>query len=189
MQLNFLQVSRKDFVREAKAFRRRGMKMGLHTYFSMEGGNLQIECGSVRVSLPAQGQWQGVARTSWSVTRSVIAVPPSNDPIPISYAENTLMIGNMSIHCSWLPRDQPSLEEIDKPSLLDLIALDRLLSREEAQLRGIAAWLGRARVQYRQRLAAAVKQLEPLGVSETELRLLVESKIEANAVKRPSSSG
>lgn len=177
MQRNFLQIPRKDFVRESKAFSRRGLRLGSHAHFSLENGKLEIECGSVKISLPAQGEWQGIARTSWTVIRSVMGAPPLNDPIPISYAENTLMIGSMSMQCRWSARDQPSVENIDNPTLLDLIALDRLLSLDEAKLRGVEQQVRQARLQYRRRLAKAAEQLEPLGVTESELRVLVESKI------------
>jgi hypothetical protein len=104
------------------------------------------------------------------------------NPIPISYADNHLLIGGMSIRCDWVLQGQSMIRKLENPSLLDLVVLERYTPRAElkATERGkkitAAIWL------LANRVTRASKELEDFGVSEDELRELVNRKISERIV-------
>ena len=125
----------------------------------------------------AEGDWQGRATFSPEILRALATVPPDADPIPIAYADGHILIGSMTILCQWsLPR-QELAHEIENPGLVDLLALNRTLTRAEIRGSELGKHIRSAREKAERRIRNAAAQLIELEISEQEIRLLVEARI------------
>jgi hypothetical protein len=173
---NLLHVTLADFKRATKVFTRKRLKLG-PVLMAFEGGFLSFESGDVKVVMRAKGDWQGRAVFSPQVLRALATVPPSDDPIPIAYAEQRILIGGMTIPCEWsLPR-QELAQEIENPGLVDLLALDRTMTRAEISGTALGKRIRSAIETVDRRIKIAAAQLIDLDISEKEIRDLVELRV------------
>lgn len=104
------------------------------------------------------------------------------DPIPISYAENHLLIGGVTIPCAWVLQGQSMIDDLENPSLLDLVVLERFVPRSELNATERGKKIASAVRMLAKRIALASKALEDFGVSEDEIRELANRKIDERIV-------
>jgi hypothetical protein len=173
---NLLHVTRADFKHAAKVFTRKRLKMG-PVLMAFEGGFLSFESGDVRIVMRAAGEWQGRATFSPDLLRALATVPPDNDPIPIAYAEDRILIGGMTIPCQWSMPRQELAREIESPGVIDLLALDRTLTRAEIHGTDLGKRIKSAVGQADRAIKSAAARLVELEISEEEIRTLVEARI------------
>lgn len=173
---NFLQVSLKEFKLATKVFTRKRLQLG-PVLLAYEGQFLSIESGEVTVVMHAEGEWHGRALFSPQVMRALAMAPPACDPIPISYADGHLLIGNMTIACDWRIVGQAFIQDLENPSLIDLLALENTLPR--AQLKGteLGKRVQSARQKAERRIKNAAAQLADLEIDEAEIHQLVGRQI------------
>ena len=173
---NRLRVTRAEFLHATKVFARKRLTLGT-VLMAFEGGFLSFESGAVMVVMRAEGDWQGRAMFSPEVLRALATVPPDADPIPIAYAEGRILIGGMTIPCQWsLPR-QELAHEIENPTLIDLLALGRTLTRGEIRGTELGKRIRSANEKAERRIKNGAVQLLELDISEQEIRALVETRI------------
>lgn len=175
---NVLELPLAEFRRATRLFARKRLVLG-PALMSYEGGFLSIESGEVTAVMRAAGEWHGRATVSPNILRAVATVPPIQDPLTIAYADSHLLIGGMTAACKWSLVSQAVIHDLEHPALLDLLVLERTLPR--AELRGsnfgrrIMVAVPRAEL----RIKKAMAQLAELGVTEADVRELVEAKIAA----------
>jgi hypothetical protein len=173
---NLLYVTRYDVRQATKVFARKRLALG-PVLMAFENGFLSFESGGVAGVMHAEGDWQGRATFSPEILRALATVPPDADPIPIAYADGPILIGGMTILCQWsLPR-QELAHEIENPGLVDLLALNRTLTRAEIRGSELGKHIRSAREKAERRIRNAAAQLIELEISEQEIRLLVEARI------------
>ncbi|MBI5611905.1 MAG: hypothetical protein HY942_02370 [Gammaproteobacteria bacterium] len=103
-----LVVALADFVGCLKAMRY-GAKLGKRNIareeveFEYDGTNLTISAIGVDHTLPASGSWQGKVIIALPVMGGLRRVPPTQDPLTISYEDSKLKIGTTNIPATWLP--------------------------------------------------------------------------------------
>lgn len=175
---NFLQVSRAEFVAATKPFSKKRAKLD-RALLAYDGTFLSIESGEITAVMHATGEWHGQATFSPSILRALATVPPAQDPITIFYADGHLLIGSMTIACDWRRESQSMIEDIENPSLLDLIAMERTMSRGELAGTELGKRIRSAQQKMERRLKNAAVQLEELGITENDLRALVEQRLSA----------
>ncbi len=173
---NLLHVTRAEFKRATKVFTRKRLVLG-PVLMAFEGGFLSFESGDVTVVMHADGEWQGRAWFSPQVLRAVATVPPDADPIPIAYAEGFILIGGITIPCEWRLSREELAHQIENPCLLDLLALNRTLTRAEIRGTELGKRIRSATEKADRRIRNAVAQLAELEISEREIRGLVEARI------------
>lgn len=175
---NFLQLPLVEFKRAIKVFSRKRLVLG-PALLAYEHGFLSIESGEAAAVMRADGEWHGRATFSGEVLRAIATVPPGQDPLPIAYADGHLLIGSITTACSWQSASQALIDDLENPTLVDLLALNRTLPRSEMmgseQGKRIKAAVGQAN----QRIRKAAAQLADLDVTEGEIRALVEGKVAA----------
>lgn len=173
---NFLEVDAAEFKFATKIFSSKRRKLG-PALLAYEGNFLSIESGDATAVMRASGEWHGRATFSPEILRALAMVPPAHDPLTITYADGHLLIGNITIPCQWHSVSQALIHDLENPSLMDLLALERTIPR--AEMKGLP--LGRRIVgavqRAEQRIQKAAAQLADLEVSEGEIRMLVEAKI------------
>lgn len=184
---NFLELPLAEFKRATKVFTPKRRKLG-SVLLAFEGGFLSIESGDVTAVMKASGEWHGQATFSPDVLRAIATVPPANDPLTIAYADGHLLIGNMTIVCQWRAISQALIHELENPSLMDLLALERTVSRSEIKGSALGRRIVGAVQRTEQRIQKAAAQLADLEVTEREIRALVEAKIAARLKPRNAES-
>lgn len=130
----------------------------------------------------ATGTWSGRAYFSLEILRAIATVPPSENPVVLSYAQNHLLLGGLTIKCDWHERvddddDWVDIRAVIEPSIIDVLAMERSASR--ATVVGIAQKVRSANEKLKRRIKAASSQLIDLGISESEIHEMVERKIVA----------
>lgn len=175
---NFLQLSLAEFKRGTKVFTPKRRKLG-PALLAFESGFLSIESGEVTSVMRAAGEWHGRATIPAETLRAISTVPPNHDPLTISYADGHLLVGNLTIVCQWQPLSQAFIHNLESPSFIDLLAMGRALPRSEMNATELGKRISSAAEQAEKRIRRALSQLAELGVTENELRALVETKINA----------
>lgn len=173
---NLLQVRLAEFKLATKPFRALRRKLG-PVLMAFEGGFLSFESGDATAVMRAKGEWSGRATFSPEVLRAISLVPPPYDPLTISYADGRLLIGNMTIICQWNSVSQALIHDLQSPSVIDLLALERTLPRAEIAGTGLGKSIRLAKEKAERRIIKAVSYLEDLEVTEAEIRDLVNTKI------------
>lgn len=173
---NALQVSLKEFKLATKPFTRKRLQLG-PVLLAYEGRFLSIESGEVTVVMHAEGEWHGRAMFSPQVLRALAMVPPACDPIPISYADGHLLIGSMTITCEWRIVGQAFLQDLENPSIIDLLALESTLPRAEIKGTELGKRVQSARQKAERRIKNAAAQLADLEIEEAEIRRLVSARV------------
>ena len=142
-----------------------------------EGGFLSIESGEKTAVMRAEGEWHGRATFRYKILQALAVVPPTMNPVLVYYAENRLLIGGMSIPCTWVLQGKSMIDSLKNPSLLDLLVLERFIQRAElgSTERGKKALS--AVYTLENRITTASKALEDFGVTEDEIRELTSRKI------------
>jgi hypothetical protein len=173
---NCLQLSLAEFKHATKIFTPKRLKLG-PALFAFENGFLSIESGEVTAVMHAIGEWHGRAVISPQTLRAIATVPPNHDPLTISYAESHLLIANMTITCEWHPVSEKLIQNLENPSLFDLIVMERTLPRSEIKSTELGRRVTQAAKDAEKRIRKAASQLADLHVTEAEIQALVDSKI------------
>ncbi len=176
MLINLLQVSLKEFKRGTKVFQRKRLKLG-PVLLAYEGGFLSIESGAVTAVMNAIGEWHGRAVFSPTILQALAMIPPLQDPVEITYDGGHLFIGSMKIICQWNTVSQAFIEDLENPSLIDLLALKVTVPRSEIGGTGLGNKIRSAHEKAERRITNAAKQLQDLEITEAEIRSLVDARI------------
>jgi hypothetical protein len=174
---NCLSVANGEFKDAIKPFGKKRLNLD-DTLVAFEGGFLIIESGGITAVMHATGEWHGRATFSKNALIALATVPPSQDPIVVEYDNSKIKFGNLSIPCNWELASQKFIEKLANPDLIDLLAMERTLPRAQLGRSGLGPHVKAAREKMERRIGAALKQLADLGVSEDEIRDLVEEKIQ-----------
>jgi len=188
--INLLQVSLKEFKRGTKVFQRKRLKLG-PVLLAYEGGFLSIESGAVTAVMNAIGEWHGRAVFSPNILQALAMVPPLQDPVQISYDGEHLFVGSMKIICQWNTVSQAFIADLEKPSLIDLLALKETVPRSEIGGSSLGRQIRSAHEKAERRITNAAKQLQDLEITEAEIRSLVDARIATRlqAGKSPATWG
>jgi len=178
---NFLELTLAEFRHATEIFTPKRRKLG-PALLAFEGGFLSIESGEATAIMHAKGEWHGRAKFSPQSLRAIATIPPNQDPLTISYADGHLLIGNMTIACEWHTVGKALIQNLENPSLFDLLVMERTLPRSELKGTERGHRILNAVEQADARIRKAMTQLAELGVSETEIRDLIEAKIKARLV-------
>ncbi len=176
MVKNLLQVARTDFKLATKVFCRKRLPLG-PVLLSFENGFLFIESGEITKVTRAKGEWHGRATFSPEILRALAMVPPSHDPIPISYADGHLLIGSLTVICDWTNVGKALVQDLVNPGLVDMLAPARTMPRLEIIGTPLGRSLRGAVEKTERRIKNAAGQLAELEVIESEIRTLVEARI------------
>ncbi len=176
IQRNLLQVPLRDFKHAMKPFTAKRRKLG-RVLLAFENGLLTIESGEASTIMRAEGEWHGRAYFSPEVLRAIALYPPATDPVVISYAEGHLMLATMTIPCDWVNPARELAKVIVEPDMLDLLAMGRSMPRSEVIGTELGKKVRSAQQKATRRITSAASQLCELGVTEDDVRALVDAKI------------
>jgi hypothetical protein len=179
---NLIQVVLSEFKEGLKPFRSKKPVTG-RVLLAFENGFLSLESNRIKTVMRAEGQWDGRAQFSGEILRALALVPPSKNPVTISYAQNRILIEGMTIACTWQSNRDDGIDfMIDvamNPDIIDFLAMDRVGQRVNVGKPGISQKIRGAKEKMERRVKNASIQLRDLGISEAEIRALIDTKIEA----------
>lgn len=175
---NSLHVDRRDFRLAMKLFAPKRLKL-TKALLSFENGFLSIESGARVGVMHAEGQWNGRATFAPEVLRALAEFPPNDAAIIVSYADGHLLIGGLTIPCTWQSASKATVARVAKPSILDLLALERTMPRVELLGTDAGRSVQRARRTTDERIRKAANYLADFGITLDEVRQLVEARITA----------
>lgn len=175
---NFIMLPLPEFKRGTKVFTPKRRKLG-PALLAFENGFLSIESGEVTAVMRATGEWHGRATISPQTLRALATVPPNQDPLTISYADGHLLIASMTIACEWHPVSESLIQNLENPSVFDLLVMERTLPRSEIKSTELGRRVTDAAKDAEKRIRKAASQLSDLHVTEAEVLALVDSKIKA----------
>lgn len=107
VQLN-LEVHLADFVGFIKSARY-GAKLGKRNInreeveFQFVRTKLVVTVVGATYTIPANGTWEGKVMIALPFIQGLSKVPPSQNPLTISYADSKLRIGNTVFPAKWMP--------------------------------------------------------------------------------------
>jgi hypothetical protein len=175
---NLLQIALREFKVATKPFSAKRRYLG-SVLLAYESGFLSIESGNVRAVMYAKGEWQGRAIFSPEILRALATVPPTQDPVVISYADGHLLIGGMTIKCDWQVASKATVESLVNPGIIDLLAMERTVPRLDVVGTSLGKKIRSAELKTERRIKKAAEQLSDLDITEYEIRVLVEEKIQS----------
>lgn len=156
MLKNLLQVSLKEFRDATKVFKNRRVRLG-PVSLTYESECLSIESGGVTAVMNAAGEWHGMATISPDILRALVRVPPLHDPMTISYADGNLLVGNITIICQWNTASQAIIHDLANPSIIDLLAMGKLIPHLEIRGSGLGKKIRLAHEKAERRIMSAAK--------------------------------
>jgi hypothetical protein len=177
---NILRVSRAEMKRVLHTFRRyskpsRSMPSVLIAFaegyvtFEIEGGESS--------AAHAEGEWHGKAHVPANVLAAIHAVPPAEDPVTLSYSGGKLCIGSLAVGCRWELLSAPLLRRSQQPDVIELLALERTLTRPEILGTDLGKKISQAKRVAGTAITKSANLLEPYGVTRAEIEALLEKRI------------
>src|SRR5437016_749450 len=120
---NFLEINRAEFASAVKTFNVR--RLSSSAMLAFEGGFLSIECGDRLVTMRASGEWHGRAWFSSNLLKALAAVPPTEDPIEVTYDGARLRVGPTTVSGEWQLVSEAFIKDATTPSFVELPGMDR----------------------------------------------------------------
>jgi len=125
----------------------------------------------------AAGLWPGIAQAGASMVMALARVPPIGDEIRVRFAEGKLRIGSVGVAAQWMPASSALLDVPAAPDWAGALSLKFRVPPPEAVARGYTSQIAEAERKLGLLLARVTRLLSPLGVTEDDLRTLVERRI------------
>jgi hypothetical protein len=173
---NNLRVELHEFKAAMTVFANSRLKLG-PVLMAYEAGYLSFESGEATAVMRAEGIWHGRARFKPSIIQVLALVPPQWDPVPISYAEGRLLIGSMTIPCTWDLVSHEFIQNLQNPGLVDLLAMARTIPRADLKATELGRKILSAIAQAEKTVTVAAKHLKKLEIEEGDILELVEARI------------
>lgn len=141
---------------------------------TFRGKFAELEIGATTLVFSARGDWNGQATFPAAMVVALREYPPTGELIVIEYADKKIKVGNFAMGASWNRAVAKRLtipEDADWPDVL--LAL-RDMSKAQASLPFETSRRLNAERELNKRIANAASELAPLGITQSDLRALVE---------------
>ena len=177
-----LSVDRYDLLEGLEKFktRRRKFRSTEKALFGFDGRFFSIEALDVVVVAKADGVWPGIASAGASFVVALAQVPPVGDPVdPVRIAckDQHLRFGSLTIGCEWQPVSHTLLKLPAAPDWIEALSLKYCGTRAHILAGGYNFDIEKAERKLGKLVARVTKLLAPLGVTEQDLRLVVEDRL------------
>lgn len=178
MLLNQIEMSLAEFKSAMSVFAK-GKISDKSALIAYDGKYLSIEIGSKAAVMVAEGEWHGRATVSAQIVRALALKPPTADPVKIIYQDKKLTLAGIQISCGWVSASKQTLRKVTNPTLLDLLAIEKTVERYELGNTELGRKCSAALRQKEKSVEGALKQLSIFGVSEDEIRNLIDKNVAA----------
>jgi len=181
---NSILIKREDFLVMLKPLKRFARKKAEDAVLYMEGSDFYISLIGIKSGASATGKWTGEVRVPARLIWGIAMEPPAGDPIRIEVRDGRLHVGTLSVSCieqkDWKsPVDLPIDTEF-----LKMLRLRFLYPPERLDQAGLIRPVVQVHEKARKIIARAAKILEPLNISEPDLRQFVMERLREGLEKK-----
>jgi len=174
-----LSVDRYDLLEGLKKFRtrRRKFRSTERALIGFDGRFLSIEALDVVVVAKAEGVWPGVASAGVSLVVALAHSPPVGEPVRVTYVDQHLRIGTLTVGCDWQPTSHTLLRLQAAPDWIEALSLKYRGTRAQILARGYQVDIEKAERKLNRLVTRAYNLLAPLGVTQHDLRALIDDRL------------
>ncbi len=185
-----LRVNRTDLVDGLTKFRKLvKRKTKSDALLSFDDGMFVVSLDGISIESTADGQFPGLVRIPGVKALTLSKILPTEDPLTFAHDQQRLYVGTFSMPCTWMEGTPKVIQVPADAPLTHLLGLKLKYSDEEISKSGLASAVGNAEVTRRNLERQAAHILDPLGVSLSDLRTLVENRLRHAGGLSASDSG
>lgn len=146
---------------------------------AFSGGFLSFEAEDLVAAVRAEGEWHGRATISVRMLGILALTPPLEDPVPLVYDGGRLRISTVTMRCDWDQDGARLVQRAENPGPLDLLAMDRTVSRAEVHGSDLGKRITAAKRKVGNAVTRAANLLADLEITEEDLREMLEARVRA----------
>jgi hypothetical protein len=181
-----LAVDRRELVSGLRRFIRAEVWPSQKAVIGFDGRFFSIKAANRVIVAHAHGTWPGLAFVRSNAIVAMALAPPDGEPVRVSCDGKRLRFGSFSVVCAWQPISITLLSLPGAPDWLEALSREYRAPRSQpctdggTDLRVIKSEQQLARL-----VSRAAKTLAALGITEQDIRSLIESRL-AQRHKRPT---
>jgi hypothetical protein len=173
-----LAVDRRELLSGLRRFIRADVWPSQKAAIGFDGRFFSIKAANRVIVAHARGTWPGVAYVRSNAILAIALAPPDGEPVRVSCDGKRLRTGSFSVVCAWQPVSMTLLSLPGVPDWLEALSREYRSGRTQACVQGRT---DRRVVKSEQQLASlisnAAKSLAALGITEQDVRSLIESRL------------
>jgi hypothetical protein len=139
-------------------------------YFSI----IMLDCA---VAMSAQGSWPGTAEVSAKAMEALLRFPPSGNSLEVVCDGKQVRIGTLQVSCVWRPVSHTLSKLPGAPDWIEALSLKYRATHAQIREARLDERIRKADRQLEKLTSRVAKSLAPLGVTEQEVRDLVEASM------------
>jgi len=177
-----LAVDRRELISGLRRFIRAEVWPSQKAVVAFDGRFFSIRAANRVIVAHAQGIWPGAAYVRANVIVAMALAPPEGEPVRVSCDGKRLRFGSFAVICAWQPVSATLLSLPAAPDWLE--ALSREYRAGRRGLNGDAKTANGVRTEQElaKLIARAAKPLAALGITEADIRLLIEQRLSQRRV-------
>ena len=184
-----LSVNGNDLRNGLKYFKsRRKIRSYEKAVLAFDGHFFSIEALDKTIAAHAEGVWPGIAYVSASVILAFATAPPTEDPILLSCDGEHLRFGSLKVGCEWQPVSHTLMKIKAAPDWVDALSLKYRAKRAQLISGKHLASIAAAEKTLTKLIKECAKKLSPLGISDKDIRLLIEDRLEKRYADKKQTS-
>jgi hypothetical protein len=184
LKLDFLDV--REGLKKFKIPRK--IRASAQAMLAFDGKFCSIEAFDVLIVARANGIWPGIARFSATAIAALAKFPPDSDPFVIRIAENKLSLGPVNIACEWQPVSHTLMNLPAAPDWIEALSLKYRASRSQILSAKANKTIAQAERKLEILIAKVGKSLQPLGVTKSDIKALIEMRLVERYVRNGNAS-
>jgi len=155
----------------------RKLKPHERALLGFDGASLTIEARDTVCFVQAVGTWTGTARAPATLVAALAACPPVGDRIEVVYDGRHLRLGPLKVEADWVPISTTLQRALPAADWVQGIALRYSKPRGQLMREGLVPTVTAAERKLAQLVRRTARSLAPTGVSEDDVRELVECRL------------
>ncbi len=173
-----LNVTQADLIKAFKAVGKYFKKKTCDdVFFSFNDNKLNIRSPEICVTIPAIGDWSGQAIVSARFIKAFVLEPPVSDPVNIKIIDSSMVIETLSVPCIWnsIPCVGIVLPPFSESKVV--LSVSYNYTPEEIRKSGLTEIVSLVEKKRDLCISKAHEHLEIFGVSQNDIRQLIDEKI------------
>jgi hypothetical protein len=174
-----LTVDRRELVNGLRRFIRKEVWPSQKAVIGFDGRFFSIKASNRAIVAHAEGTWPGLAYVRSNAIIALALAPPDAEPLRICCDGKRITFGTYAIFCAWQPISSTLLSLPATPDWVE--ALSRGYRSSSARNRTCEPTQGKITTKSEQQLARlvaqAVKALYELGITEQDIRSLLDKRL------------
>jgi hypothetical protein len=144
---------------------------------AFDGKFLSIEALDNVIVAKAEGVWAGFATVNASLVVALASAPPAGEPVVLACDGEHLRFGPLTVGCTWQSVAHTLLDLPATPDWIEALSFKYRTTRARIIKGGFQSQIQEAEHNLDKLIRRVAKSLAPLGVSDQDIRTLVESRL------------